>query len=230
MAEFLASNGKYLAVLLGIAAGFALVWRKREALKLKRPWQITLVCLIFSAFSVLSAILFAALESLIGGQAPSFGAISTYGIYLICPFLLFLSAKAAKRDLKTVFDTYALYAMPSLFLLRCNCLQSGCCGGRPILGSELRWPTREAEMIFYVAMLLLLLRRERRGAPPGTAFPLLMFSYGAFRFVEEWFREGSGASFVHLAHLWSVIALIVGLGLFLELSKTSQKERRSSKC
>lgn len=229
MAEFLTSYGKYLAVLLGVLAGFPLVWRRRDSLGLKRPWQIVLICAAFSVFSVLSAILFAALESLLGGQSPSFGAISTYGVYLICPFLVLLLSKALKRNPRSVFDAYAFYALPSLFLLRCNCLWSGCCGGRFIPGSgSLHWPTREAEMIFYAAMLLLLLFRERRGVPPGTAFPVLMFSYGAFRFVEEWFREGSGTSLVHLAHLWSIIALVVGLGFYLELNKASQKERRAS--
>lgn len=231
MAEFLASNGKYLAVLLGVIAVFPLVWRKRKLLKMEQVWQVLIFEVVVASISMISAMLFASIEELLSNGSFSFGAISTYGIYLLSPFFFFILCRVMKWNTKDFFDVFAFCVPPALFFLRCSCLLSGCCGGRPIPGfGSLCWPTREAELVFYAAMLLFLLRRERKAAPPGTAFPLLMACYGAFRFVEEWFRKGSGASLVHLAHLWSIIALIVGLGLYFELSKTSQKERRSSKC
>ncbi len=228
MAEFLSQYGKYAAVLLGMLAGFSLVYRRW-----KRPVLSAGLCLFFSAVSVVAAMLFAAFEAVISGKELSPGAISTYGVYFICPVILLLIAKLMKLNGKAVMDTFAQYAMPSLFFLRCNCLFAGCCGGRLIPGTELHWPTRQAELLFYAAFLCFLLYREKRGAIEGTGFPLLMAVYGAFRFVEEWFREGTGTSLVHLAHLWSLLALIIGLGVYFELNSIKAKagsghEKRSA--
>lgn len=236
MMEFLIDNSKYLAVLLGLAAGLPLVWKNRDRLQLDRPRQAVLLAGCFSVCSVLSALLFATLEGLMGGKGFHLGAISTYGVYFICPILLLAAAKAAGKSGKSWMDVFALYALPSLFLLRINCLISGCCGGRAIGATGLHWPTRQAEMVFYGVMLLVLLRREKANAPAGTAFPLLMAAYGAFRFIVEWFRTGEGSSLLHLAHGWSILAGIIGLGLYFELNgakgtaKRTHGERSVSKC
>lgn len=235
MLPFLTDNGKYLAVLLGMVLGFPLVWQRRDLLMVKQPWQAILICILFSALSVAAAMLFAAFESLISGNGVHFGAISTYGVYFFCPLALLLLARLMKRDACGGLDVFALYAMPSLFLIRCNCLLAGCCGGRAIPGTDLHWPTRQAEMVFYMVLLLLFLRREKRGAVPGTGFPLFMAIYGAFRFVEEWFRIGSGDKLIHLAHIWSLVSIVVGLGFYYELKnrKTTtgtRRERRAKKC
>ena len=50
-----------------------------------------------------------------------------------------------------------------------------------------------------------------------------MASYGAFRFLEEGFRDASGASFVHLAHLWSILALIIGISILAEVKRNYVK-------
>lgn len=224
--EFLLDNSKYAAILLGFLLGLPLVWNRRQKLRFHSVGQAALLCLAFSVCSVLSALLFATLEGLISGDGFHFGAISTYGVYFICPPLLLLLGRVTGIDRKQEMDAFALYALPSLFFLRINCLISGCCGGRPIGATGLNWPTREAEMVFYAVMLLVLLRREKTGAPPGTAFPLLMAAYGTFRFVVEWFRTGEGNYLLHLAHGWSVAAVIIGLGLYFE--RNGAKTERSA--
>lgn len=226
MPAWFVDNTKYLAVVLGILTGLPLVRQQCRRLDLTdRFGAAALLCFAFSVFSVVSALLFAMLEQALSGQPVSVGAISTYGVYFICPSMILLLAKLLHWNGRQLFDIYALYALPSLFLLRINCLISGCCGGRPIGETALHWFTREAEIAFYAAMLVVLLRREKRGATPGTAFPLLMACYGAFRFVEEWFRTGDG--WLHLAHGWSVIAVIVGLGLYFELQKNGARSERA---
>ena len=226
---------KYVMLSLGVLAGIPLIWRQREPLGLKNPWQAILLCLGFSAGSTLSAMLFASLEGLLSGNGFRFGAISTYGVYFFFPPTVWFAAKAVKRNGWRWLDMFAVYALPSLFLMRCNCLRSGCCGGSPIGSTGLRWPTRQVEMIFYAIMLLVLLRREEAGARSGTAFPLLAGAYGAFRFIEEWFRDYSGESLIHLAHIWSLMAIIIGFGLYFELNSGwtqasgPRKEKRVSK-
>lgn len=224
MPEQFLGYSKYFMVLLGWLAGAPLVWTRRGRLGLERPWQAALTGLGFSCASVASALLFASLEGLLRGNGFRFGAISTYGVYFIAPALLALLARGAGMDAGSLFDVFALYALPSLFLLRINCLISGCCGGRAIGNTGLHWPTRQAEMVFYAVMLLALLRREKAGAAKGTAFPLLTASYGVFRFVEEWFRAGDGPGLIHLAHGWSLAAAVLGFGLYFELCRGRTKQ------
>ena len=209
---------KYVMLFLGVLAGIPFIWKQREQLGLKRPWQILLLCLSFSAGSTLSAMLFASLEGLLSGNGFRFGAISTYGVYFFFPLAVYFAAKGMKRDGWRWVDMFAVYAVPSLFLMRINCLVSGCCGGSPIGSTGLHWPTRQAEMIFYAIMFLVLLRREKAGTQIGTAFPLLAGVYGAFRFIEEWFRDYSLGVLIHMAHIWSLMAIIIGFGIYFKLN------------
>lgn len=219
---------KYIALFLGIAAGLPIVWQRRKPLGQKNILQVILICLAFSVCSTVSAMIFAGVEGVISGEGFGMGAVSTYGVYLICPFMLAVFAKVLKIKMSDMFDVFALYALPSLFFLRCNCLISGCCGGKEIFSTGLTWPTREAELIFYVIMLIVLLKHEKKKVPKGTAFPLLMIAYGSFRFIEEWFRTASGAGVIHLAHIWSLIAITAGASIYLEL-KSQKREHRGGK-
>lgn len=218
-------NTKYFTVCLGILAGFPLVRRYCKRFDLTNSvWMAVLLSLSFSAVSLISALLFAMLEQLLSGQSISVGSISTYGVYFICPILIALPARFLHWDIKRLLDLYALYAIPSLILMRVNCLIVGCCYGRPMGIANLTWPTRAAEMVFYAAMLVVLLRREKRSATAGTYFPLLLTSYGAFRFIAEWFRAGEG--WLHMAHGWSVLAVIIGLGFYFELKRQGARRVR----
>lgn len=228
--DWVTDNAKYIAVLLGILLGWPLLLRRQPIRRPGQSLRALLLAVGLSAVSVASAMLFAAMESLLGGSTQSFGAISTYGIYLIAPLLLLAVAAALKLDARQLFDDYALYALPSLFLLRINCLLAGCCGGTQIAHTGLTWPTRQAEMLFYAIMLLVLLRREKRGAPPGTGFPLLMMCYAAFRFEVEWFRTVEPPAALHIAHIWSVLTFIIGLLLYLKIRKLPDKERGNCTC
>lgn len=225
MLEIISDYTKYIALFLGIAAGLPIVWQRREKLRQKNILQMMLMCLMFSACSTVSAMIFAGIESVISGEGFVMTAVSTYGVYLICPLMLVVLAKVLKIKLSDMFDIFALYALPSLFFLRCNCLISGCCGGKEIFDTGLRWPTREAELIFYAIMLIALLRREKKNVPKGTTFPLLMITYGSFRFIEEWFRTAPGAGVIHLAHIWSLITIVIGFSIYFELKSSKRTNR-----
>lgn len=226
--EVIGEYGKYIAILAGLISGLPLVWQRREKLAVKSAAGSLAVCIMFSAFSVLSALLFGCLESVISGNGMTFSAISTYGIYSICPLLILLVCRFTGKEAKAVFDVYALYALPSLFFLRINCMAAGCCGGRQIGLTELHWPTRQAEMIFYLIMFVILLKREHK-TKAGTAFPLLTGAYGIFRFFCEWLREADTGSLVHLAHGWSCLAAVIGLGIYFELANEDKRKGSTRK-
>lgn len=218
---------KYLAVALGLLAGLPLIWRRRRELGLPKFWQTLLLAFGFSAASVAGAMLLALAEQLLHGQSPSIGAISLFGVFLIGAPLLLAAAALLRLPRPKLFDTFALYALPSLILMRINCLISGCCGGRAIGATGLTWPTREIEIIFYFVLLAVFFHREKTSGKRvnGDLFPLFMMIYGLFRFMEEFFREGSGL--LHIAHLWSIISFAAGFSVYAEMHRRAEAAKKS---
>lgn len=211
----------YLFVAAGLLAGVPAVWIHRDKAGIRTVWGVVFLCVIYSVSSVLSAMLFAKIEGWISGEAG--GNISTYGIYLIGPFILWFASVMTLLKTEGVMDIFALYAMPSLFLMRCHCLVWGCCGGSPIFDTGLTWPTRESEMLFYLVMFIVLWKKLRKNEIPGQLFPLLMISYGCFRFINQWFRD-TGTSGLHMAHGWSVLCTLIGVILFLRVRAQAKKK------
>ncbi|MBR3356623.1 MAG: prolipoprotein diacylglyceryl transferase [Solobacterium sp.] len=211
MIDLLMKYSVYGAVILGIQAGYPLMQymqRRQTAAALFR-------CAVFSALSVISVLLFASFEKAVSGRGFSIGAVSTYGVYLFAPCLLYA---VYRQDRRCIFDSYAVYVIPSQFLQRIRCLMNGCCGGTPIGSTGLHWPVREAELLFYAVMLFVLMKTFRKnGGFTGELFPVLMMSYGVFRFAEEFFREGN--TLFHLAHLWSLISVLIGYSIYIEIRK-----------
>lgn len=219
----------YIFVLLGLLLGVPVVWKFREKAGTGKGGAV-LLCVLYSVCSVIAAMLFAHLESLISsGEGANGGAISTYGIYFFGSLMMFGIAKGMKWKTAGVMDLYALYAMPSFFMLRINCLRAGCCGGLPMFDTGLNWPTRETELIFYAVMFVIFLQLLRKDKRQGQLFPILMVSYGCFRFVNQWFRDDGTAGF-HMSHGWSILCAVIGVSLLLELrAQAAKKENKRTK-
>lgn len=136
------------------------------------------------------------------------------------PVLYLLGAKLFKRKAEDVCDVFSICMIFTVMCARINCIISGCCKGKLLPGAEtLRWPTREAEIIFYILLLAFLLPKVWKEKTKGRSYPIYMIAYGAFRFLIEWFRESDSASGIHIAHMWSIIALCIGLSIYIELQK-----------
>ena len=206
------ADSVYFYVLIGLITGFAILYSYKDYFFISNAFKLFYQCVLFSVFSVISVLLFAVFEQVITGHRVVFGAVSTYGVYLFCPIFIFL---IFHKDRKIVFDLFALYVLPSLFFQRIRCITNGCCIGKLIGINDYRWPTRESEMLFYIVMLLFFIRKKKhKDLKTGEMFPILMIAYGILRFVEEFFREGNGV--IHLAHLWSILSIIIGYCLYLE--------------
>ncbi len=211
--DFLIRYSVYIAVLLGLFVGYAVLKKTDDTYG---GTKLFLLCLFFSVASVLSAMLFASGEYLLAGKKAAFGAVSTYGIYYICPVIIWgLFRKSG--SLRSVFDLYAVYVPVSMMFQRIHCLLAGCCYGRTIGNTELRWPTREIEILFYAVILVALLKQKKETANNGSLFPRLALYYGCFRFINEFFRYGSGV--IHMAHAWSLIAIFLSDGILTYLRK-----------
>ncbi len=210
--------------MLGAATVFAAVWLilLRQRLNM-HPAVAVLLAVLHTVFGVMSVKVFAVME---GANA---GAMSLFGGVFFMPVLYFIGAKLSKRPMAEVFDIFAVVMIFTLMLARCNCLHAGCCLGRHMFHMDMRWPTREAEIVFYLVFLALIIPRVWKGVTKGRVYPLYMAAYGAFRAVIECFRESSSETLFHLSHVWAFLALALGLSIYIELNnrikKQSQKRR-----
>lgn len=216
-------NKYFLYLLLGVATVYGYFWlsQHRSRLRIGEGTAIGLAVL-HTVVGVLCVKLFAFLESGDGGNMSLFGAV------FFMPVFYFLGAKLTKRDVADVFDTFAIPMIFTLLCARVNCLVGGCCLGKPIPGTTLLWPTRELELAFY-AILLIVLTRKGMAKRAGQIYPIYMMAYGIFRFIVEWFRQTTNpVSFFHISHIWALISIVIGAGIYHQLKK-DPKHRSGTK-
>ena len=214
-----------LELLLAGACVFTVLWlfKSRQSLRLTLPWAVVL-----GAGHVLMGVvcvkLFAVLEA---GSLSAAGNMSLFGAVFFLPLLYLLGAKLSKTPVGEVFDLFTPPVIVTLAVARVNCLLTGCCLGRSIPGSDLRWPTREAELVFYALLLGWMLTKGRQ-FPRGARYPLYMTWYGLFRFVTEFFRDNGTPALLHLSHLWAALCFTLGLSFYLQL-RTAKPGKESHK-
>ena len=93
-------------------------------------------------------------ESLLGGGIVFYGALIG-GI-----IGAFIGSVIAKDDLRDYMDIIVPVIPLGHAIGRIGCFFAGCCYGRQIPGTQLRWPTREAELVYYVIILSCFLYRS----------------------------------------------------------------------
>ena len=216
-----------IILLLSAGAVFTAVWLVLLRKRLDLPWYAAIPLAILSTvYGVLTAKVFAFLES--GFNTDSLGNMSLFGGVFFMPLAYWLGAKLSKRSYREVFDVFTPCMIFTVMCARINCIVSGCCIGLPIPGMNgVRFPTREAEILFYIILLICLCPRVLKGKYRGQAYPIYMISYGAFRFVEEFFRSADTSSVFHRAHIWALITLIIGISIYAEIkSETATRKRR----
>ena len=216
-----------IILLLSAGAVFTAVWLVLLRKRLDMPWYAAIPLAILSTvYGVLTAKVFAFLES--GFNTDSFGNMRLFGVVFFMPLAYWLGAKLSKRSYREVFDVFTPCIIFTVMCARINCIVSGCCIGLPIPGMNgVRFPTREAEILFYIILLICLCPRVLKGKYRGQAYPIYMISYGAFRFVVEFFRSADTSSVFHRAHIWALITLIIGISIYAEIkSETATRKRR----
>lgn len=212
----------FLLLMLAIGTVLSCLWLagQRSRLGVSLPVCIALGVL-HTAVGVALVRTFAFLES--GGE--NTGGMSLFGGVFFMPVFYAVLAKALHKPFGEVADVFVIPMVVTVMCARVNCLHAGCCYGLPIPGMDgMRWPTREAEIIFYVAFGIFIGRKLAAGGMDGWGYSIYMAAYGVFRFIDEWFRDpGSGAWGLHMGHLWSIVACTIGLCIIWQLS--SERER-----
>lgn len=223
--EWLDANKLIVLLTIGTLFAFGWLFALRERLHMK--WYVAIpIAILHTLIGVLSVKIFAFMET--GFALDSLGNMSLFGGVFFMPLVYWAGAKLTKRNLGLVCDLLTPCMIFTVMCARVNCILSGCCFGLPIPGmSGLRWPTREAELVFYLVLLVLLVRKVWRGQTHGEIYPLYMASYGAFRFVVEFFRyQEYSLGIFHLSHLWAAVSFAIGLSIYVELQAKGKKVRR----
>lgn len=215
-----------LLVLLTIGTAFNVFWLFQMGQRLRMKWYaVILISVLHTICGVFSVKAFAFLET--GFNPESLGNLSLFGGVFFIPVLYYIGARISKRNVKDVFDIFTICMIFTLMCARINCIISGCCTGLPIPGTHLRFPTRGLEILYYIIMLILLIPRVRKNVMLGRAYPLYMASYGAFRFIIEFFRTSSAGMLFHLAHIWAFLAFAAGLSIYIERNSKNQRRKKA---
>lgn len=211
-----------LLILLAIGTVFTFTWQMLTRKRLCFPWYAALpLSFLHTVLGVGAVMAFAFLEN-IGTSRP--GAMSLFGAIWFLPVFYWLLSKATHRKAAVIFDVFTICMAFTLMCARVNCLLSGCCLGAIIPGTgEIRWPTRELELVFYAVILTVFCIRTLKGKNYGELYPLYMACYGAFRFVIEFFREAEhAAGLFHISHVWAALSFCLGISIFFELRRRHQ--------
>ena len=207
-----------LSVVLLIAWLFTLFWliHLRKRLRMNVPAAVV-ISAAHVAVGVFCVKFFAFLEA--GAQPDGFNAMSIFGAVFFMPLAYFIAAKLTGRAFADICDICGICTIFTLLCSRFNCLASGCCYGRYMFHTQLRWPTRGAEIVFYAILLIILIPKVLRNEAHGKVYPFYMGTYGIARAVIECFRDKPGEYFFHLTHVWAALAIVAGFAVYFELRK-----------
>lgn len=199
----------------------------KSRLNLNRPKALitTIIQVILGAFY---AKLFAWIES--GFVLRDAANIRMFGVIFFYPISYFLQAKITRVKYKNVFDIFLMATVFSLIISRINCLIHGCCVSVPLGESGFRLPIREAEIIVNAVFLIIFVPKVYKGNITGRLYPTYMIVYGLFRFIVEFFREeydpAFGLNWLHLAHIWSILSVLIGVTALLIIRFKQPASRR----
>ena len=56
-----------------------------------------------------------------------------------------------------------------------------------------------------------------------------MIAYGIFRGIVECFRESSSPSFLHISHIWALLSLAIGLGIYWDMKMKENRAKEPKK-
>lgn len=213
-----------LLMLLGIGSLFTFIWgyifRKRMQTNVVIVLLLALADTIFGVFCVKT---FAIIEGF--GDPSVVGSMSLFGVVFFMPAGFGIESIITKIKLADIFDIYTPCMIFMLLCARLNCIFGGCCLGKHISGtSGFRWPTRECEIMFDIALLIIFGRKNFKNESDGKIYPIYMICYGIFRAIIEFFRvSGKYPGILHLAHIWALISLTIGFSIYIEIQKRNSK-------
>lgn len=226
ISDWLSSHS--LLLLLSAGTLFSFLWLMQFRGRLNMKWYAALpIAICHTLVGVICVKAFAFMET--GFNPDSLGNMSLFGGVFFMPVAYWVGDKLTKQPYGAVCDVFTPCMIFTVMCVRVNCIISGCCTGLRIPGTQMRFPTRETEVIYYVVMLLLLIPRVKKDERPGSIYPLYMATYGVFRFINEFFRTSSSETLFHLSHVWAAIAFAAGLSIYMETKSRDCQRKKVTK-
>lgn len=220
MLQWMKDHSLMLLLLAGTIFTCLWMWQMRKTMEI-HWYHVFLFSVLHTAAGVLCVTGFAFMES--GFDPDSAGNMSLFGAVFFMPLFYLAASKLMRVKLAQMFDAGTICMVFTLMCARINCLITGCCFGNQIGGTSIRWPTREAEILFYIILLAAVAKKVKAGRTGGEVYPVYMISYGVFRFITEWFRYSGTGSMVHLGHIWAVISLFLGFSIYTERKRKGRR-------
>lgn len=226
ISDWLSSHS--LLLLLSAGTLFSFLWLMQFRGRLNMKWYAALpIAICHTLVGVICVKAFAFMET--GFNPDSLGNMSLFGGVFFMPVAYWVGAKLTKQPYGAVCDVFTPCMIFTVMCVRVNCIISGCCAGLVIPGTHVHFPTRELEILYYIVMLILLVPRVKKSKNPGSIYPLYMASYGAFRFLDEFFRMSSTGMLFHLSHVWAAIAFAAGLSIYIEINARNHQRKKEIK-
>ena len=217
-------DNNFLWIMLSVSAVFTMIWLLLLRERLRMAWYMAIpIAVLHVIYGVFCVRVFARLEG--AGN----GAMSLFGAVFFMPVAYYLGARLSKRSVAEVFDIFTVPLVFTLMLARVNCLHAGCCLGQFITGTQMRWPTRQAEVLFYIVFLAVMIPKVRKKKTYGNVYPIYMTAYGGFRFIIEFFREVATDTLFHLSHMWAITAIVLGVSVYIKQRNKTIKRELSDK-
>ena len=223
MGNWFVENALYILVICGTIFTFLWLWSFRGTLKLKAI-PIAGISIVYTALDAVCVKLFAVIEYL---DLSAIDRMSLFGAIFFMPFVILALAKIADVKPALLFD---ISTPAFLFMFMCgriNCIITGCCYGI-YLTENYRWPVREAEILFYIILIVIFALRLKKGRFTGAYYAVFLLSYGVFRFAAEfvrYFPDQSGTW--HRGHVCAGIAFAAGLIWYLVSRQRRLKAARA---
>ena len=218
----------YAVFVFGIVLCYFWIYVFRKELKMKE-WQLLLFVVYTFIVGGVFAFLLAKLEQFLS-PVHFVSNLRIYGpVYFMWAAYL-LAAKLTHNEPKRFVDLCTPGLIIALIAIRLNCFHAGCCIGKIIPGTTIRYPIRELELVFQVIMLVYVAKKDLNGNRNGTLYPQYVMWYGIIRFIYEFFREPENLFFgtIHAPHVWSAIAIIAGGIAFFKMNHIPAKRAKKS--
>ena len=158
-----------------------------------------------------------------------FGGRSFYGAVFIVPVLFILVSLVFRIPYGKLMDLCAPAECIMLVLMKALCVLEGCCKGRILFenaqGLPVRFPSQIAELVNALILLVILMYLSHKKENRGKIYPMYLLTYGASRFVLNFFRDVWAETWMPVGTLWSILAMVIGGGILVYLKKKNEKAK-----
>ena len=225
METWFTDNAIYFLAAAGCILNF--FWLRSFRGILKFPASLTAaLSLVYAALDYLFVKVFAVIEYL---DLSAFSKMSLFGAIFFMPFALWGIAKVSGIKPALLLDISTPGLLCFLMCGRINCLITGCCYGTEF-NENFRWPVREAEIAFYLVLIIIFGIRLKKGKAAGRYYAVFLAAYGVFRFLAEFVRYFPDQDGLwHRGHIFAVISLIAGIIWLVSGRRAESKENGTIK-